>query len=266
MHPLGELYLRKAMLPSIFCPGCGTGTVMNSMLHVIDAMGGLDAFLFVSGIGCSGWLGPTIHGDELHTLHGRALAVATGVAMSRPDKHLVVFTGDGDCMGIGGNHFIHAARRNLNVTVVLINNMNYGMTGGQTAPSTPHDVVTRTSPFGNGEYPFDAVDLAVGAGATFAARETSALPHRLISTLKKAIRHEGFALVDVMCQCPTHAGRNFFGSSDPAVMYRALRDNAVTDKNAPLGPGQYRVGVLHADNSRPAFTTRKPDPERSRTV
>lgn len=261
MHPLGESYLRKAMLPSIYCPGCGTGTVMNSMLHVIDDLGGLDEFLFVSGIGCSGWLGPTIHGDELHTLHGRALAVATGVALSRPDKHLVVFTGDGDCMGIGGNHFIHAARRNINLTVVLINNMNYGMTGGQTAPLTPHDYVTRTSPYGNSEYPFDAVNLAIGAGATFAARETSAHPRRIISTVKKALAHQGFSFVDVMCQCPTHAGRNFFGSSEPAVMLKALRENAVTDKDAPLADGQYHIGVLHQDTSRPAFKTRKPSAE-----
>lgn len=258
MHPLGEAYLRKAMLPSIYCPGCGTGTVMNSMLHVIDDLGGIDEFLFVSGIGCSGWLGPTIHGDELHTLHGRALAVATGVALSRPDKHLVVFTGDGDCMGIGGNHFIHAARRNLNVTVILINNMNYGMTGGQTAPLTPHDSVTRTSPYGNSEYPFDAVNLAIGAGATFAARETSAHPRRIIGTVKKALEHPGFAFVDVMCQCPTHAGRNFFGSPEPAVMLNALRENAVAGKGAPLANGQYRIGVLHQDHTRPPFKTRKP--------
>ena len=253
MHPLGEKYLRKALLPSIFCPGCGAGTVMNSMLHVVDKFGSIDDFLFVSGIGCSGWIGPTIWGDEIHTLHGRALAVATGAAIARPDKHLVVFTGDGDCTGIGGNHFIHAARRNLNVTVVMIDNMNYGMTGGQVSPETPHGNMTKTSPYGNVEYPFDPTKLAIGAGATFVARETAAHPRRIIKTLEKAILHQGFSFIDVICQCPTHAGRNFFGSSEPAVIFTEIKNRAVSNQNQPLEPGQFHIGVLYEDTSREPY-------------
>jgi len=133
MNPLGEKYLRKEALPTIFCPGCGHGTVLNATLRMLDKVG-LENFLFVSGIGCSSWLPVFIKADVLHTLHGRAVAVATGLKLAQPDKKVMVFNGDGDCLAIGGNHLIHAARRNIDMTVVTLNNYIYGMTGGQASP------------------------------------------------------------------------------------------------------------------------------------
>ena len=163
MNPLGEKYLRKEALPTIFCPGCGHGTVLNATLRMLDKVG-LDDFLFVSGIGCSSWLPVFIKADVLHTLHGRAVAVATGLKITQPDKKVMVFNGDGDCLAIGGNHLIHAARRNIDITVVTLNNYIYGMTGGQASPGTPLNGKTKTSPYGSNEPPFDSVKLAIGAG------------------------------------------------------------------------------------------------------
>jgi 2-oxoglutarate ferredoxin oxidoreductase subunit beta len=253
VHPLGEKYLRKSSLPTLFCPGCGDGTILNAMIRAIDKLGGTDRFLFVSGIGCSGWIPVFINADCIHTLHGRAIPVATGLKMAQPDKHVVVFTGDGDCLGIGGNHFIHAARRNLGITVVMVNNYIYGMTGGQVAPTTPEKVVTKTTPYGNIEAPFDACGLARAAGATFIARHTTALPRLLMNDLVKAVQHPGFSLVEVMTQCPTQAGRTIYGSAEPSVILSELKGRAVLAKNVELKPGQFRVGTLHQDASRPPY-------------
>ena len=250
MHPLGEKYLRKLALPTIFCPGCGDGTVLNAMLHVLEQMGGTDKFAFVSGIGCSSWIPVMINADVLHSLHGRALPVATGLKLAMPEKNVVVFTGDGDCMGIGGNHLIHTARRNMNLTVVMINNYIYGMTGGQTSPTTPKSSKTKTSPYGNSEEPFDAAKLVAGAGASFVARETSAHPRRIRKTLKAAIEHRGFSFLEIMCQCPTQAGRNIYGKSEPAFIFNELKKRAVTKATAPLEPDQFRTGVLLQDTDR----------------
>lgn len=253
MHPLGEKYLRKSALPTIFCPGCGDGTVLSAMIHVLDRMGGTDNFAFVSGIGCSSWIPVMINADVMHTLHGRALAVATGLKLAMPDKHVVVFTGDGDCMGIGGNHLIHAARRNLNITVVMINNYIYGMTGGQTSPTTPKDSKTKTSPYGNAEEPFDAARLVTGAGATFVARETSAQPRRIRKTLAQAIEHRGFSFLEIMCQCPTQAGRNIYGNGSPDFIFTELKKRSVAKPDAALGAGQFRIGILHHETGREPY-------------
>lgn len=253
MHPLGEKYLRKSSLPTLFCPGCGDGTILNAMIRVIDKMGGTGNFLFVSGIGCSGWIPVFINADCIHTLHGRAIAVATGLKMAQPGKHVIVFTGDGDCLGIGGNHFIHAARRNLDVTVVMVNNYIYGMTGGQVAPTTPEKVVTKTTPYGNVEPPFDACGLAKAAGATFIARHTAALPRMITNNLAKAIQHKGFSFVEIMTQCPTQAGRIIYGAGEPSFLFKELKSRAVVAKNAELKANQFRIGVLHDDSSRPAY-------------
>ena len=146
MHTLAEKYLRKKALPTIFCPGCGHGTVLNAFLRAVDQMGVFDDLALVSGIGCSGWTPVFIDTDALHTLHGRAIAVATGLKLAAPERKVVVFTGDGDCVSIGGNHFLHGARRNLDMTVIMMNNEIYGMTGGQVAPTTPTGSRTQTSP------------------------------------------------------------------------------------------------------------------------
>ena len=160
MHPIAEKYLRKSALPFIFCPGCGHGTVLNAFLRVVDELDIIDDLSLVGGIGCSSWAPVFVNTDVLHTLHGRALAMATGLKLVNPDRKVVVFTGDGDCMGIGGNHFLHAARRNIDLTVIMLDNGIYGMTGGQMAPTTPSDAKTQTSPYGNPEPPIDACSLA----------------------------------------------------------------------------------------------------------
>ena len=257
MHPLGEKYLRKSALPTIFCPGCGDGTILNAMIRVIDKVG-LDKFSFVSGIGCSAWIPVFINADVIHSLHGRAIPVATGLKLSQPDKHVVVFTGDGDCLGIGGNHFIHAARRNLNITVVMINNYIYGMTGGQTAPTTPMTVSTKTAPYGNVEPPFSAEALAIGAGATFVARHTAAYPRLLQDDLVKAIQHDGFSFVEIMTQCPTQAGRIIYGSGDPSFLFNELKSRAVINKKHEVPEGSFRVGILHQDNDKTPYTPAMP--------
>ena len=257
MHPLGEKYLRKLALPTIFCPGCGDGTVLSAMVHVLDEMGGTDKFAFVSGIGCSSWIPVMINADVMHTLHGRAIAVATGLKLAMPEKHIVVFTGDGDCMGIGGNHLIHAARRNMNITVVMINNYIYGMTGGQTSPTTPKSSKTKTAPYGNPEEPFDAAKLVIGAGGAFVARETSAVPRRIRKTLAAAIEHQGFSFLEVMCQCPTQAGRNIYGNGSPDYIFNALKKRGISKADAELEAEQFRIGVLHQETGRAPYAAVK---------
>ncbi|MHB1651310.1 MAG: thiamine pyrophosphate-dependent enzyme [Desulfitobacteriaceae bacterium] len=252
MHALGEKYLRKSALPFIFCPGCGDGTILGAMLRVIDKVG-LSKFNFVSGIGCSGWIPVFINADVIHALHGRAIPVATGLKNAQPEKNLVVFTGDGDCLGIGGNHFIHAARRNLDITVVMVNNYIYGMTGGQVAPTTPEKVKTKTSPYGNLEPSFDAVSLAIAAGATFVARQSTAYPRQLQTVLEKAVDHKGFSFIEVMTQCPTQAGRNIFGSGEPGFLLEEIKKHSILSKKQELKPGDYYIGILHEDTTRPIY-------------
>jgi 2-oxoglutarate/2-oxoacid ferredoxin oxidoreductase subunit beta len=253
MHVLGEKYLRKTALPTLFCPGCGDGTILNAMVRVVDKLG-LENFSFVSGIGCSGWIPVFINTDVIHSLHGRAIPVATGLKLAQPDKKVVVFTGDGDCLGIGGNHFIHAARRNFNITVVMVNNYIYGMTGGQVAPTTPQAVCTKTTPHGNAELPFNAASLAIGAGATFVARHTTAYPRQLQTDLEKAVQHEGFSFVEVMTQCPTQAGRIMFGSGDPIFLFNELKKRTILKKDQSLQSGEFRIGILHHDTGQKPYT------------
>lgn len=258
MHDLGERYLRKSALPTIFCPGCGDGTVLAATLRAIDQLGIIDDVALVGGIGCSGWIPVYINADVIHTLHGRAIPVATGLKVSNPKRKVIVFTGDGDNVGIGGNHFIHAARRNIDLTVIMINNQIYGMTGGQAAPTTPSLARTQTSPYGNQERPFDACELAIGAGATFVARWTSGHPVQITTAIKEAIQHPGFAFVEVLTQCPTQAGRYMRGTSDPAEMVKELREIAVPkERFEKLNPqerqGKVAVGVLHRIDGVPEF-------------
>lgn len=252
MHALGEKYLRKTSLPTLFCPGCGDGTILNAMLQIVDKLG-KENFLFVSGIGCSSWIPVFINADVIHSLHGRPIAVATGLKLTQPDKHVVVFTGDGDCVGIGGNHFIHAARRNINLTVIMVNNYIYGMTGGQTAPTTPLEVVTKTAPYGNCEPSFDTPELAKAAGATFVARANTVNVKQLRNNIEKGILHDGFSFIEVMTQCPTQAGRNIFGSGDPAFLFNEIKKRSVSNLAKELEENQFHIGVLHHDLQRPSY-------------
>lgn len=259
MHPLAERYLRREALPLIFCPGCGDGTVLNVFLRAAEEMGIFDELALVSGIGCSGWLPTYLKADVLHVLHGRAIPFASGLKLTDPRRKVVVFTGDGDCVGIGGNHFIHAARRNIDLTVIMMNNGIYGMTGGQVAPTTPLRGRTQTSPYGNIEPPFDVCELARAAGATYVARWTTAHPRQLLQAIKEGIGHQGFSFVEVISQCPTQAGRYMEGTSDPGELLAIYKKRAISiDRARGLPPqeleGRIVVGRLHHELGKMEFS------------
>src|SRR5210317_1254641 len=195
MHELSDIYeyLRwKKRFPTVWCAGCGIGTVMGSILRgMIDLKIHKDDVAFISGIGCTGRMPVYLDFNTMHTTHGRALSFATGVKMHRPKMKVIVVSGDGDALAIGGNHFIHAARRNIDITLILVNNSIYGMTGGQVAPTTPIGSKAHTAPYGNYDPPFNPVELAESAGATFVARSTTYAVVQTTNYIKKAIKHEG---------------------------------------------------------------------------
>jgi len=195
-------------MPHIFCTGCGNGTVINCTLNAVVEMGWeIDNTIFVSGIGCSSRSSGYVATDSLHTTHGRAIAFATGVKMAKPDFNVVVFTGDGDLSAIGGNHFIHGCRRNINLTVICMNNMIYGMTGGQGSPCTPVGAVSTTTPYGAAESVFDLAELAVAAGANYSARWTTYHVKELTKAIQAGMETPGFSFIEAMTQCPTSFGR-----------------------------------------------------------
>lgn len=201
-------YIRERFFPHMWCPGCGHGVVLNAMLRAIENLGlQKNDIVMVSGIGCSSRISGYVDFHTLHTIHGRALAFATGVKMSRPELHLIVPMGDGDALSIGGNHFIHAARRNINITAVVMNNRIYGMTGGQYSPLSGYGISATTAPYSNIDQSFDVVELAKAAGATFVARTTTYHVQQISQILQEAIQHKGFSVVEVMSQCPTYFGR-----------------------------------------------------------
>jgi len=205
---LNKKYLRDGMWPTIFCNGCGHGVVLEYTLWALEELGwDMDKTVFASGIGCSSRMPGYINADALHTTHGRALAFATGIKAANPDLNLVIFTGDGDCSGIGGNHFIHAARRNIDMTVIMINNFIYGMTGGQLAPTAPLGSKATTAPYGNIEPPFDICNLAKALGANYVARWSVTHPYQPIKSVKAALEKKGFSLVEFLAPCPTAYGR-----------------------------------------------------------
>ncbi len=204
-----EKYLRPGLKTTPFCPGCGHGILMGLILRAIDELEmDMKKMLFVSGIGCAAWIpSPHFDGDTLHTLHGRALAFATGAKLYNPDLCVMVISGDGDLSSIGGNHLIHAARRNIDLKVICANNMIYGMTGGQVASTTPKGSKTTTTSEGNPYPPFDLRKLVEAAGATYSARYAVTQPVALINAIKKALLHVGFSFIDVLSPCPTQYGR-----------------------------------------------------------
>lgn len=201
-------YLRETRLPSIWCPGCGNGIIVKALLQAIATLGFKnDEVVVVGGIGCSGRTPFLLDFNTMHTTHGRALAFATGIKLMHPEWHVITIMGDGDAAAIGGNHFIHACRRNIDITAIIFNNAIYGQTGGQLAPTTPQGKRSSTSLEGNIEPPFDIVQLALGAGASFVARTTVFDFQELVHLLQKALLHKGFAVVEVFTTCPTYFGR-----------------------------------------------------------
>jgi 2-oxoglutarate ferredoxin oxidoreductase subunit beta len=210
-HPMDEL-LRGERLPHIWCQGCGLGTALTTFISALQWLEEnegweIDKVAVVSGIGCTGRIAGYIRLDSFHTTHGRAIPFATGLKLANPELKVVVLSGDGDIAGIGGNHFIHAARRNLDITVICVNNFNYGMTGGQVGPTTPHDARAVTSQYGNFEYPFNLPYLAAASGASFVARWTVLHARRLEWTLREAMEHPGFSFVEVIAPCSTAYAR-----------------------------------------------------------
>jgi 2-oxoglutarate ferredoxin oxidoreductase subunit beta len=207
-HPLRK-YMRKHVTVTTTCPGCGNGIVTQAILESIDELElDMDNFVFVSGIGCSAWIpSPLFSADTLHTTHGRPIAFATGVKLCLPEKNVFVASGDGDLTAIGGNHLIHACRRNIDLTVVLVNNGIYGMTGGQTAPTTPRGVTTITHPYGTLEHTFDICAMVAAAGASYVARWTTYHPRQLKKAIKKGIQKKGFAMIEAVSQCPVQFGK-----------------------------------------------------------
>jgi 2-oxoglutarate ferredoxin oxidoreductase subunit beta len=222
-----EKYIRKGTLPHIWCPGCGHGIVMKSLLRAIDGLK-LDKndIAVVSGIGCASRLPGYLDMNTLHTTHGRALAFATGIKLANPKLKVIVVSGDGDAAAIGGNHFIHAARRNIEITLLVFNNSIYGMTGGQVAPTTPLGAIATTMPYGNIDPPFDIVKLAEGAGATFVARTTSYHTAQTEQLIKQAIMHKGFSVIDIIDACPVQFGRRNKPKEAPDMM-QVQKDNAI---------------------------------------
>ena len=226
-------YIRGGKLPHIWCPGCGHGIVLKSLLRAIHTTGmSQDDIAMVSGIGCSSRTPGYVDFNTLHTLHGRAIAYATGLKFAKPRLKVIVTTGDGDALAIGGNHFIHACRRNMDLTILVYNNYIYGMTSGQSSPTTRQGMISTTSRYGSIEPTFDTCDLAKAAGATFVARGTAYHFQELEKIIYDAIMHKGTSVVDIIDACPTYFGR-FNKYNTPAEMMEKIeKEGTVSVKQA----------------------------------
>ena len=251
-------YLRhQKKFPHVWCPGCGIGIMLGALIRAIDRIGyEKDEVVLISGIGCSGRLPVYVDFNTLHTTHGRALTFATGVKLARPSLKVIVVMGDGDAVAIGGNHFIHAARRNIDVTAIIVNNSIYGMTGGQSSPTTPYGMRSATTVYSNIEQSFKISELAVTAGAVFVGRGTVYHAKLLDSLMEKAFLKPGFSVVEVVAHCHTQYGRvNRLGSA--VEMMEWQRDHAVTvEKATTLPPEELQdktlIGVL-VDRELPVY-------------
>lgn len=242
-------YLRLQMMPHFLCPGCGHGIALRALLWALDETGiDKDQLAVVSGIGCAGRLSAYVDANTFHVTHGRPLAFATGLALARPDLSVVVISGDGDCLAIGGNHLIHACRRNLKLTCVMLNNEVYGMTGGQVSPTTSECMLTTTTPLGNSEPAFDACALATAAGAGFVGREVTHHVPRLKELIRQGLEHPGFAFIEVLTDCTEIFGRkNDLGNSPEMILRQKseIRPSAYRDTvDMPFRSTSLRTGIL----------------------
>jgi 2-oxoglutarate ferredoxin oxidoreductase subunit beta len=250
-------YLRQERLPLIWCTGCGNGIVLKAMLRAIDRIGfSKDEIVMVSGIGCSSRTPGYVDFNTVHTTHGRALAFATGIKMARPELKVIVVSGDGDATAIGGNHFIHAARRNIDLTMIIFNNYIYGMTGGQYSPTTPAGSWGSTSPYGNLENPFDICGLAEAAGASYVARGTVYHVVQLDKLIEGALRKKGFSVVEVITPCPTYYGRHNNQKTAVKMLQWQIENTISQTKAARMAPETLQnkivTGIL-ADRNKPEY-------------
>jgi 2-oxoglutarate ferredoxin oxidoreductase subunit beta len=253
-----EKYLRMERMPHMWCPGCGIGIVVKAMLRAIEKMGwSQDDVAVVSGIGCTSRTPGYLDFNTLHTTHGRALAFATGLKLARPDKHVIVISGDGDAAAIGGNHFLHACRRNIDITLIVVNNYIYGMTGGQASPTTPFGMRASTAPYGAVDPAMDICQVAIAAGATYVARGTVAQGLLLERYILNGLKHKGFSVIEAMSDCPVQYGRRNRMSS-AVEMIQWIRDHGVPVTRAKELPpeeleGKFVTGELHVAE-RPEYT------------
>lgn len=251
-------FLRRDRIPHIWCPGCGIGTALNSFCRALAECGmDLDQIAVVSGIGCTGRTAGYLNLDSFHTTHGRAIPFATGLKLANPDLKVVVYSGDGDLTAIGGNHFMHAARRNMDLMVVCVNNYTYGMTGGQVAPTTPLGPIQTTMPLGNFEHSFNLPFLADACGAVYVARWTVYHVRQLAKAMKEGLSKKGFTFIEVMAPCPTlYSRRNRLGDGVDQVKYykeRSTIRNGADTKDVSLSyQGDIVVGKF-VDRERPTW-------------
>ena len=254
-----DKYLRTDKMPTLWCWGCGDGVILKAIIRAIDRIGwSMDDVCVVSGIGCSGRMSSYIDCNTVHTTHGRAIAYATGIKLANPGKHVIVVTGDGDGLAIGGNHTIHGCRRNIDLNHILVNNFIYGLTNSQTSPTTPRGFWTVTAQYGNVDPSFDAAKLAIAAGATFVGRESVTNPEKIERLLAKGFEHEGYSFFDIFSNCHVNLGRKNKMSEavqmlkwlDSRTISKVKFDALSEDERAGLFP----LGVLHEDNGRTEYT------------
>ena len=254
-----DKYLRTDKMPTLWCWGCGDGVILKAIIRAIDRVGwSMDDVCVVSGIGCSGRMSSYIDCNTVHTTHGRAIAYATGIKLANPGKHVIVVTGDGDGLAIGGNHTIHGCRRNIDLNHILVNNFIYGLTNSQTSPTTPRGFWTVTAQYGNVDPSFDAAKLAIAAGATFVGRESVTNPEKIERLLAKGFEHKGYSFFDIFSNCHVNLGRKNKMSEavqmlkwlDSRTISKAKFDALSEDERAGLFP----LGVLHEDNGRTEYT------------
>ncbi len=244
-------YVRERFLPHILCPGCGHGIVLNNLLRAMDELQlNPKEMVMVSGIGCSSRIAGYVDVHSLHTLHGRALAFATGVKMSRPNLTVITPMGDGDALAIGGNHFLHACRRNIDITAIVMNNRIYGMTGGQFSPLSGSGIRSTTSPLHTIDPDFDIVSLSLSAGASFVSRSTSYHCRELTSHIKQALEHPGFSVVEVLSPCPTHFGRrNELGGANQMLQHLRESTTSIGSRAKEDNPELLERGIFRQEEA-----------------
>lgn len=252
-------YFRTNKLPQIWCPGCGHGIITRAITMAIDKSAfEKEKICIVSGIGCSSRATGYLNFDTLHTTHGRAIAFATGIKLAKPELKVIVVTGDGDCTAIGGNHLIHACRRNIDITAIVFNNNIYGMTGGQYSPTTPRFDKGTTAPYGNIDKAFDIPSLAAAAGATYVGRSTAYHANLLISLIEKGLKNKGFSLIEAISDCPTYYGRkNKKGDAVDMLKWqkeKAVNISAASKMNPEALEGKFLIGEFK-NISEPEYTS-----------